>query len=202
VPIPTLKIEDPDLGLPRQPVPLRYAYLVVGLPFRHFLGLLAVRHFDRYELLTAYEFRATAPPGKVPREFYEQLATNAPLDEPEGKSVARLPPDHFAWSDELARALPDYIDHFMDRVEIIPSVDFRFEPASDALYDLGSGFVNRYTPSPYRKAATQRSHATIPPNIGRVVNHALGGDVEADRALQDLDHRAALAPAGHAPRPA
>ncbi len=43
MPIPTLLIEDIPRGLPRQPVPLRLAYVITGLTWPNFTFLLAVR---------------------------------------------------------------------------------------------------------------------------------------------------------------
>ena len=66
----------------------------------------------------------------------------------------------------------------MPPIEIVPSVDFLFEPANDALYDFEAGFMNRYTPSTYLKNAECVDGAEIPPTSKRVIEHALGGDPE------------------------
>jgi hypothetical protein len=60
--------------------------------------------------------------------------------------------------------------------EIIPSVDYRFDPTKDALYDLEQGFINRYKMPAYRRNAQRHDNAKIPPAIRRVIHHALGDD--------------------------
>ncbi|MCF7993238.1 MAG: DUF5906 domain-containing protein [Chromatiaceae bacterium] len=77
-----------------------------------------------------------------------------------------------------ARIKELYQQHGLPAPEIVPSVDFHFEPANDALYDMESGFINRYIPSLFLRAAQQRSDAALPPTIGRLINHVLGADEE------------------------
>lgn len=155
MPVPILEFDDPDAGQPRQPVPLRYAYLVVHLSFHCFLGLLAERVFDHYELLTAYEFRAMAPPGKVRREFYEQLATNTPPNEAEAESVARLPSDQFVWSDELAAAFSDQIDLSIGREQANEEgMELEWHPAFHGLNDLLEECVDLSSLHPAHSAVT------------------------------------------------
>jgi hypothetical protein len=69
-----------------------------------------------------------------------------------------------------------FVQHGEPQLEIVPSVDFLFEPANDALYDYEAGFINRYMPSPYLKQAQSKEDAQIPPAIQRVIQHALGDD--------------------------
>ncbi len=116
MPIPEFHFDEPpDLGLPRQPVPLRFAYLVTGLTFREFVGLLAVRHFDRYEHLTDYEYEKDKAPRAVRRGDYAEILTNASPDAPKSDLMALLPRDHFVWSDELSGAFSQAIDDCLDR---------------------------------------------------------------------------------------
>ena len=113
MPVPSLSIEFPDEGLPRQPVPLRFALLVTGLPFSEFLFLLAKRQEGRYEYLTGYEYVAGAEPRAVRREFYEAIAEQVADQATElVELLALLPANHFVWSDELAAAFSQFIlDH-------------------------------------------------------------------------------------------
>ena len=60
--------------------------------------------------------------------------------------------------------------------ETIPTVDFRFDPTNDALYDLDALFVNRYMPPTYLKSARSLPDATVPATIERVIRHATGDD--------------------------
>lgn len=69
-----------------------------------------------------------------------------------------------------------FAQHGVPKPEIIPSVDFRFDPANDALYEAEANFINRYTPPPYLKNAKRVEGAKVPPAIWRVINHATGGD--------------------------
>ena len=109
MPLPSLKIEDDDLGLPRQPVPLRLAYLVTGLSFREFLYLLAVRQEDRYEYLTGFEYAEGTEPREVRRQFYEEIMARAQADDKGGTLLQHLSVNQFVWSDELAAAFSQYV---------------------------------------------------------------------------------------------
>ena len=112
MPIPRLSIESPDEGLPRQPVPLRYAYLVTGLPFSEFLFLLAKRQEGRYEYLTGYEYVAGAEPREVRAAVYAEILEATTNEESAQELLKRLPSNHFVWSDELAAAFSQFIlDH-------------------------------------------------------------------------------------------
>lgn len=109
MPIRTLNMENPVRGLPRQPVPLRLAYLVTGLQFDDFLFLLAVRQEDRYEYLTGYEYAVNIDPREVRRDFYAALLDDVGPDTAESECIARLPADQFVWSDDLAFAFSQFI---------------------------------------------------------------------------------------------
>ncbi len=109
MPLPKITVDDQNTGTPRQPVPLRFACLVTGLSFYHFLGLLIVRMHDRYERLTAYEYRTGAEPGVVRPDFFACLDKGASADLIHKDLVAQLPPNHFVWSDELAAAFSDLV---------------------------------------------------------------------------------------------
>ena len=74
MPLPSLHIADPHRGLPRQPVPVRYAYFVTGLTPWEFLRLFATRQEGLYEYLTAYEFVQDAEPRQVRRADYQAIA--------------------------------------------------------------------------------------------------------------------------------
>jgi hypothetical protein len=69
-----------------------------------------------------------------------------------------------------------FAQHGRPKPEVIPTVSVRFEPANDALYDTSLTFINRFIPSRFWKEARQRDDAELPPDIARVIGHALGGD--------------------------
>ena len=70
------------------------------------------------------------------------------------------------------------VQHGFSKIDIVPSVDYRFEPSNDAIYDFEASFINRYTPSRYLKDALYREDAELPSTIGRVIQHTLGDDAE------------------------
>ncbi len=115
MPLPVLKIEDPNRGTPRQPVPLRFAYFVTGLSPRVFLGLLATRQEGRYEYLTAYEFAEGAEPRQVRPDMYQEILASLREEEPDDKAlIEQLPASHFVWSDKLAEAFSQFIRDYLD----------------------------------------------------------------------------------------
>ena len=112
MPVPSLSIEFPDEGLPRQPIPLRFAHLVTGLPVSEFLFLLAKRQEGRYEYLTGYEYVAGAEPREVRAAVYAEILEATTNEESAQELLKRLPSNHFVWSDELAAAFSQFIfDH-------------------------------------------------------------------------------------------
>lgn len=77
-----------------------------------------------------------------------------------------------------ARIKELFQQHCQPPPEMIPSVDFVFDPANDSLYDFDESFINRYMPSRYLKDARVREDAMIPPTIARLINHTLGDDAD------------------------
>ena len=115
MPIPEIHIHDQSCGLPRQPVPLRLAYLIAWLSaddfrphFDNFLFLLADRQEDYCEYLTGYAYLAGSAPRQVRRQTYKQIEKACPPEATEAELVALLPRDHFVWSDELADAFSQF----------------------------------------------------------------------------------------------
>ena len=106
-----LDIADPDHGLPRQPVMVRLAFKVSGLSFIDFLSLFITAHQDRgFMYLTAYRYTDHDEHGNSPvspRYYARALETpseNVSLEQ----LLARLPRDHYVWSDELADAVHQF----------------------------------------------------------------------------------------------
>jgi hypothetical protein len=114
--------------LPRQPVLVRYAYLVTGLTPWEFLSLLGTRQEGRYEYLTAYEFVQDAEPRQVRAAFYQTITDKRRGKEPDHEAltdwdqrsgidkalIEQLPTSHFVWSDELAGAFSQFIRDYLD----------------------------------------------------------------------------------------
>lgn len=107
--MPPLKIEDPVQGLPRQPVPLRLAFLIAGLTWDNFTFLFSKRVDDRYEYLTAYEYAPGQSPREVRREDFVRLERECGQPAGPGQRLECLPVDQFVWSDDLASAFSDFL---------------------------------------------------------------------------------------------
>lgn len=109
MPTPKLTIQEPYAGLPRQPVCLRLAYLVSGLPDIQFLTLLGDRTPDGYQMLTAYEYQPPHEPREVRFDFFAHvLARVKGSDALEPSTFLQLlPQNFFVWSNELAGAFSE-----------------------------------------------------------------------------------------------
>ena len=107
--MPLLKIEDPVRGLPRQPVPLRFAFLIAGLSWDNFTFLFSQRLDDRYEYLTAYEYAPGQTPRKVRREVFVGLERDCGQPAGSRQCLECLPVDQFVWSDDLASAFSEFL---------------------------------------------------------------------------------------------
>jgi hypothetical protein len=141
--MPLLKIEDPVRGLPRQPVPLRFAFLVAGLSWDNFTFLFSKRVEDIHEYLTAYEYA----PGQVPREVRREAFVGLERDcgQPAGprQCLECLPVDQFVWSDDLASAFSDFLrDYpgFDDARE--RGLSLMWDPVRNSLDDLLAACVD------------------------------------------------------------
>ncbi len=141
--MPLLDIEDPVRGLPRQPVPLRFAFLVAGLSWDNFTFLFSKRVEDIHEYLTAYEYA----PGQVPREVRREAFVGLERDcgQPAGprQCLECLPVDQFVWSDDLASAFSDFLrDYpgFDDARE--RGLSLMWDPVRNSLDDLLAACVD------------------------------------------------------------
>ena len=114
MPIPKFEFEDADAGLPRQPVPVRFACMAANWhpsAFARFVGGLTD---EIGPIVTVYAFE---PQSKiigevVPTDYSGYLALQkVPLAD----AIAKLPSNHFVWSDELITSFSDYVDLCLDR---------------------------------------------------------------------------------------
>jgi hypothetical protein len=99
--VPTLRIEEAALGLPRQPVPLRLACLVTGLTCADFRYLLAEIQAGGQPYLSAYEHRPDDTPRLVSPDHYRSSLPNPPRELPTAAFLQALPSNHFVWSDRV-----------------------------------------------------------------------------------------------------
>ena len=107
MPIPTFRFDQPTLGLPRQPVPVRFACFATNWSIGRIATALSPEDAFNGQLLRAYEVNAeTGYVGEVAPDFYEQFRR---LDFPKPETLALIPPNHFVWSDELIQAYSDFV---------------------------------------------------------------------------------------------
>ena len=106
MPLPVLTFDDPVHGLPRQPVPLRFAYLVTSLSFREFRFLVTRLANDGAPYLRAHELGADRQVRTVePADYEETLPRDTAKARLSATLIATLPHNHFIWSDDLLKAL-------------------------------------------------------------------------------------------------
>lgn len=66
-------------------------------------------------LLTAYEYQPHGEPRVGTRQVYAAILDEVKQEASLRKKLARIPPTHFVWSDELANAYTRFIDLYMSR---------------------------------------------------------------------------------------
>lgn len=112
MPIPKLNITDELEGLPRQPVPLRYAVLVTGLPVKNFVAMLANSIFDSsippFPLLAAYT-NSGEKTNRCPARRFNSLREQMAQLPSENECMKQLPANLLVYSDELAVAFYELI---------------------------------------------------------------------------------------------
>lgn len=108
MPIPTFHFENPSLGLPRQPVPVRFACFAANWSIGMLATVLSREDAFNGQLLSAYEFIAELKyKGEVAPGFYDQFRG---LDSPTPETLAAIPANHFVWSDDLTWAYSEFVD--------------------------------------------------------------------------------------------
>ena len=116
MPIPNLKFLNVNAGIPRKPVPLRYAVLITDMGAASLLAFLTGElHYhgaeDRHAppLLTAYELTdktsARTVTLAVAKQIYSQISTQKTLK----TQLKQIPKSFYVWSDDLAEAFQHYI---------------------------------------------------------------------------------------------
>ena len=131
MPLPKFAFEDENAGLPRQPVPVRYACLAADWSPALFVSVVLGRMNDDHPLIKVYEFDPHIQNvGEIPSAWYESLERN--LVATRGQSTCQqltlLPVNHFVWSDDLIWAFSDFIDLTIGR-ESASGLHVRWTPA-------------------------------------------------------------------------
>lgn len=113
MPIPSFNFDEPGAGLPRQPVPVRFACLAADWSPALFAEMVRGLGGEFPPLLTVYAFDvATGHVGEVRKDAYDKIRDlKAPLPD----ALAAIPSHHFVWSDDLEFAYSEFIDLTMDR---------------------------------------------------------------------------------------
>ena len=125
MPIPKLEFDDPIQALPRQPVPLRLAYLASKVDFRTFRSLITRPKGDGNLYLTAYEYGSDRRVRTVdPSDYAETLPREAGDARLKVELISSLPKNHFVWSDE-------FVSEFKAAL-----IDAYREPSAESLNEL------------------------------------------------------------------
>ena len=106
--IPSFHFDHPNLGLPRQPVPVRLACFAANWSIGMLATALSPEDSFHGSLLTAYEYNeGTGYVGEVVPTYYQQFRHIA---FPTPETVGLLPENHFVWSDDLIQAYSNFVD--------------------------------------------------------------------------------------------
>ena len=152
MPIPEFKFEDEKKGLPRHPVPVRFACIAANWAPKMFAALVAGEEKLGGPLLDVYEFNGDSRlAGEVHPDCYSMLFSGQ-----ENKVVSELeilPINHFVWSDELVLAYSQFVDTTIVREDASTGgMAIRWKPALgdnvsvlEECVDLGSITGNKYS---------------------------------------------------------
>ena len=129
MPIPEFKFEDEKKGVPRHPVPVRFACIAANWAPKMFAALVAGEEKLGGPLLDVYEFNgASRLFGEVHPETYSKLFSAQQKMVISDLEV--LPVNHFVWSDELALAYSQLIDSTIGRDDASSEgMAIRWQPA-------------------------------------------------------------------------
>lgn len=113
MPIPELHFEDERKGLPRQPVPVRFAVLISGLTVLQFVEMMTnifkLDDHAAFALLDCYEFSA----GKIRTcrtSAISSIYEETKLLCTEKKRMKHLPSSWFVYSDDMVSAFSNWVD--------------------------------------------------------------------------------------------
>ena len=159
MPIPKFEFEDADAGLPRQPVPVRFACMAADWTPALLAEVVLGEMNEGYSLLAVHEYDpATNWEGIVQPHTYEpyrQYRNQSLRDQ-----LAKLPPNHFVWSDELVWAFSDFIDRTIGR-ESAAGLGIRWQPALGDCADIVAESIDlsgiSETPAPQYSIHVQNS---------------------------------------------
>jgi hypothetical protein len=139
MPVPTLTFINPTAGVPRKPVPLRYAILVTGLDAGIICALLSGElHYpgaddEGFEpLLTAYEITSKPSARKVTQGVVESVRSQISPHSKLKAQLKQIPKSFYVWSDDLAQAFQHYI-------KLVPGYDDAYRMRLDLNWNPGLG---------------------------------------------------------------
>ena len=117
MPILKLEFSNPTAGIPRKPVPLRYAVLVTGLDVKIMCALMSgeLHYSDAAEkragpLLTAYELGPNASARTVTLHAIRDIDSQIRPNSKRKSQLKLIPRSFYVWSDDLANAFQNFID--------------------------------------------------------------------------------------------
>jgi len=109
MPIPKFVFTDAPAGLPRAPVPVRYACMAANWSPALLAEVVCGAMNESRPLLTVFEYDPTFKrSGEVSPEAYEGYRNYR--GQPQRDQLARLPINHYVWSDALISANSDLVD--------------------------------------------------------------------------------------------
>ena len=130
MPIPKFEFEDADAGLPRQPVPVRFACMAADWSPALFADLVTGDEQLGPPLLTVWQYdEQNERVGRIPPQAYGDLI---PRDARLAEALSGIPANHFVWSDELSIAFSQLIDLTIGReVANEAQLEIRWDTAID-----------------------------------------------------------------------
>jgi hypothetical protein len=111
-----LRFLNTATGVPRKPVPLRYAVLITELDVGSFCALLSgeLHYAGAYDaiaepLLSAYELSSAPSALKVTRSAMQSICSQVALRPTKKSQLKEIPKSFYVWSNDLADAFEHYI---------------------------------------------------------------------------------------------
>jgi len=159
MPIPTFHFDESALGLPRQPVPVRFACFAANWSIGMVATALTPQEDFYGQLLKVYEFNPeNGYVGEVAPSFYTQFRH---LDFPTPETLALIPANHFVWSDDLIHAFSDFVRlAWSDEDAQAAAAGVRWNPALGDCYEVVAHSTDL--------SQLQPSHVDVVPSGNRI----------------------------------
>ena len=136
MPIPKFEFEDADAGLPRQPVPVRFACMAADWTPALLAEVVLGEMNEGYSLLAVHEYDpATNWEGMVQPHTYEPYRQYR--GQPLPDQLKKLPVNQFVWSNEFAWVF-SYLNELTIGRESAASMAIRWKPALGNCADIVS----------------------------------------------------------------